>query len=512
MKNYLIITIGTRDVQLRKDRVEASADWEIVKNLNPKTGREIISVRQNEVSLPVFANDDFPDYFTFSPRLGGKIIDDHLITFEPIVELPLIMPVIDNLATQDKMIDSVMLIYTDQQAELDAKLIKTNHYNNDTLFFKDIITALLKKHSLLKNAVFDEYGIFEKVANIDHQYQHFAEAKKGLLFDNSDEVQEIILLPQGGIDQINHAITLQLIQAFKHKVRLLQKPEANGPIELRFTHQFLNDLNKQKIIKHLEDYDFDKASDLYLTDNWQKKLCQYANLRLSLSLDKAIELTNNFNKVDKNLIGNAFVERLKVVSSKSNKIEKNNIKLKDLIIAFTILCYQKRYNDALIKLFTIFENLFKSQIEIQLNLTKDLGDVHNPTLKSYDINQHWQTILNNIDSSLIDFLNNKGIWINNPNRLAYFHIFGYLLEKERVRCVLTTSQLLNLGQLIEDLSGKRNNIAHRLSSVSETEINKITSKYGYTIDSLISTLNLLVGETQLGIFSEIRDKLLLTMP
>jgi hypothetical protein len=88
----------------------------------------------------------------------------------------------------------------------------------------------------------------------------------------------------------------------------------------------------------------------------------------------------------------------------------------------------------------------------------------------------------------------------------------FLLEKERVSCVFTIPQLLSIGQLIEDLAGKRNNIAHRLSSVSETEINKITSKYGYSITSLISTLNLLVGEDQLGIFSEIRDKLLLTMP
>jgi hypothetical protein len=512
MKTYLIITIGTRDVQLRKDRIEASADWEIVKNLNPKTGRETISDRQNEVSLTVFSNDDFSDYFTFSPRAGGKIIDDNLIAFEPILELPLIMPVIDSLATKGKTIDSVMLIYTDQQTELDAKLIKPNHYNNDTLFFKDIVTALLKKHSLLKNAVFDEYGIFEKVANIDHQYQHFAEAKKGLLLGNPEEIKEIILLPQGGIDQINHAITLQLIQAFKHKVRLLQKPEANEPIELRFTHQFLNDLNKQKIIKHLEDYDFDKASDLYLTDNWQKKLCQYANLRLSLSLDKAIEVTNSFSKVEKKLMDNIFFERLKVVSPKSSKIEKNNIKLKDLIIAFTILCHQKRYNDALIKLFTVFENLFKSQIETQLNLTKDLGDSFNPDLKSHELNQSWGSVLDSIDLFLIDSLTNKKIWVNNPNRIAYFHIFLFLLEKERVSCVFTIPQLLSIGQLIEDLAGKRNNIAHRLSSVSETEINKITSKYGYSITSLISTLNLLVGEDQLGIFSEIRDKLLLTMP
>ena len=200
----------------------------------------------------------------------------------PIIELPLIQPLLNHLQEKNIQITNYLIIYTDQEQSFKEKKINISHFNNDTLYFKEIVLEILQNHMLLKNAQPDEYGIFEQVANIDFQYDHFAVSCKDLLLDNPDNIGEILLLPQGGIDQINHAITLQILQAFKHKVRLFQQPESSEPIELNFNKKFLNDLNKQKIQKHLDDYDFGLIDNTLHRNKKIYHLAQYAYKRLSL--------------------------------------------------------------------------------------------------------------------------------------------------------------------------------------------------------------------------------------
>lgn len=498
MKNYLIITLGTSEVQVIESQLEANG-FEIASDNK--------SVFRKEVSdqvLPIKENRNRKGTYLFDkPRLSGEfVLQQGLEKFMPIFDFPLVLPAIELFFKENpnQKIDKCLFVFTDQ---VDPKF-----RDNDTLHFKTILKEKLKAAFGLDEQVFMEFPIRENVTVIDFQYVDFAKRCKEILDTPEEEIQQVVLLTQGGIDQINQALTLQFIQAYKHKLKLYQKAEGRPPEVLIFPQLFLHDLNKQKIIKHLEDYDFDKALDLYLKDDWQKKLCQYATLRLSLSLDDAVEFTNTFSRADKKQMDAAFFEQLKIVPPKASKIEKNSVKLKDLVVVFTIFCHQKRYNDALIKLFTIFENLFKSQIETQLHLAKDLGDAYNPVLKSHETNEKWQAVLNDIDSSLLALLSGKGVWVNNPNRLAYFHIFVFLLQQKRVSCGLTAEQLETFGKLMEELSGKRNAIAHGLSSVSEAEIKIIISNSGYSLDLLISTLNNLVDEPAFGIFQEIQNKLL----
>jgi len=464
MKNYLIITLGTRDVQLRKDLIEQSEAWEIVSQPDAVTGRNNFSIQRGDLTIPVKPNinEAFPDYFIISPRTVGKLVSENLSVSKSIIELPLIVPVIDFLAEEGTGIDCVMLIYTDQAQGYEAKEVSNFHYENDTLFFKNIATELLKDYPLLADAQFDEYGIFEQVVNIDHQYQHFAKAKQELLLENIDEVGEVILLPQGGIDQINHAITLQLIQAFKHKVRLLQKPGASGVVELRFTHQFLNDLNKQKVIKHLDDYDFGLITEELLGTMPHSvaiyRLARYAQEKLTLNHDHlSVESVPEFLLEDTSSL----------------------TRCRDLYLSAKIQFWQGAYGSYLMKLFTLQENLYKVRCE------KVVGETTRLHKSKYDRgkeqNEEWHNFLKNCLSgvevggkSLYKTLqsakfpgSNDPLMINNPNRALFQEMYRFLASCQAID---DSSEIQNLLEKIDKilvfLSAKRNQVAHRLSPIN----------------------------------------------
>jgi hypothetical protein len=184
------------------------------------------------------------------------------------------------------------------------------------------------------------------------------------------------LLPQGGIDQINHAITLQLIQRFKHKVRLFQQPDGLAPTELSFTHAFLNDLNKQKILKHLEDFQFGLLSELLLEGFSEKdkiyNLAKYAYQKLNLNYT-------------------AFPQGIEKKYKESISVW---VRCKDLYISAKINFKVGDYGNYLWKLYTLYENLYRAKCE------EYIGETQNFYHQKYDYDR---TLTNN---EWIDFLKN----------------------------------------------------------------------------------------------------------
>ncbi len=480
MKNYLIITIGTRDVQLRKDLLETLPGW----NLEPrKKGTfEVVAISKGGVEIEANYNKDFPDYYTCSPRLAGRLIANNIELFKEVLDFPLIKPVLDDLWAKSTDITNVLLIYTDQQTGYEKKAVKANNYNNDTLYFKEIIQTILSKHPLLTKVDFDDYVIWEQVANIDYQYDHFAEAHKDLLLGNPEQVRQIHLLPQGGIDQINQAITLQLIQAFKHKVKLLQKAEGVEVQELKFTSKFLNDLNKQKVLKHLEDYDFGMIDKNLHSNKEVFYLAQYANKRLGLK--------NNQNKTHIDLL------------QKDNEYEyldsefTDKAKLKDLYISSKISLKHQDFNEFLWKVYTLNENLFTVKVEEKIGNTSKYFD---PNYGNNDENENWINKLNSIDTNLVSTLRKNKVRLNNPSRKAFFILLPILFSSDTKLEIYK-----NLSMYLEVLSKKRNELAHRLGSTDKNQIIQLLGK-GYSLEKLISDLDQLFDlQTPYGIYDQIK--------
>lgn len=292
MKNIFIATLGTREIQFIKDEVNNHADFIISSTAKGKS----IKIRNIEDSdIHINENTAYPEYFCHSfPRLAGETILKYFENFKGILHFPLIANAINNILENYK-IDRIILVYTDQK-DLDLKDSKQiNNFNRDTINYKGIIEkVLVEKFPHLQNAIINDIAIEERVADIDSQYNFFGKKLKEIL--PADDIDNLFLLPQGGIDQINHALTLQLIQNFGKKVHLWQQSESPMAQELQFTHLFLDDLLKNKISSLIDNLEYKGAyalaHDLKQPDQKLIKFLNFAYLRKDLLFVEAQKIFN----------------------------------------------------------------------------------------------------------------------------------------------------------------------------------------------------------------------------
>lgn len=234
--NVFIITIGTRDVQFFKGELFGNG-------FTFKNGL----IEKDQIKVAAYENQIYPEFICMAwPRIAGEVILDYWNEFKHLIKLPLIEKTIREIS-KNVTVDRIILVSTNQQ---DLKLEDENqkkNYNRDTTNFSEIIKKHLQtKFSIIGINEIINYQIKEKATNIDYQYNEFKRACQPIVGD-VNQVDNIFLLPQGGIDQINSALTLQLIQAYGDKVEIWQQAEAEQPAPLSFTHLFLKDLLKMKI-------------------------------------------------------------------------------------------------------------------------------------------------------------------------------------------------------------------------------------------------------------------------
>jgi hypothetical protein len=487
MKNILVITLGNSEIQIFN---EPENGFAIDNNVLKRTGLPDVHLKPNR---------NYKFFFILeNPRADGEIINTYYQQYKQILQYPLITPLLGLLQSQKKSFQEVWWVFTDQKDE---------HFRvNDTLFYKSI----LQKHFEEKyvGLQFYDYAITEHVKDIDIQYQDFYQ-KALKMVARKDEIDKIFLLPQGGIDQINHALTLQLIQLFKEKVIIYQNAEKSEPVQLQFTNLFLNDLTKQNVIKHIRDYDFDKAANALLSENWIWKLCIYAALRLNMKTENALTLYNSPSREDRRNLGDKLLTFLKGDWKKLSKSDKNQLRLLDTIIYTKILFKQGKYNEVLIKLFTVFENLFKIEIEKKYSVGKDiLTEYRNPNYDNNQTNEKWELFLNGLDKGLLSYLKANSVWINNPNRIAFFYIYMYMKTNNGMYSPLQDEELIALNNVINELSKKRNGIAHNLSGISKNEMEKLFENCQLTIETFFGMLDKLMKISGLGIYQSIQQKIL----
>jgi len=482
MKNYLVITLGTREIQLPVNKIEEH-NFEVLEEKGEKFSKFFVQ-KINDPSIRIEVKQpskEFPDFFTISPRTTGEIIIDNYHLFRPIIDFPIVRPATEYLKQKKVSLDVIMLVYTDQEEAFKSGKVKYQNKENDSLFYADIISKLIKEDSFFLNTEIDQFAITDNVTDLGYQYDDFKRINKYLLY--SEEVKQVFLYPQGGIDQINQALVLRLIEIFKEKVKQLQKAEGTDFKELDFPSKFLSSLNKQKILKHLEDYDFGA-----ITTGTKIVTClaQYANKRLNLDYASLRAYPNTF----------------KQIHYKNEKLDfprDNNEKLKDLYISAKIYYKQGKLKDFLWRIFTIFENYTKVLIE------KKFGDTDWLRKKEFE----WKDYLNKIDANLIDHLQNIEITVGRykqkldfsyPNRHTFWHIYFYLNFSEN------ETLERNIYLKTEKLSDERNKIAHTLDAVTERDLNEALGK-DYSCLMLISDLDKIFNVQGFGIYDVIRKEI-----
>lgn len=471
----LFITIGTSEIQINNN---PGAGFSIHNNKLEKDGFSIVNIRQNR---------GYSSYLLKSPRNDGETIFKEYLRFKSIIELPLILPVINFLIEKGVSFEEVWLIYTDQK---DAD---ENFKVNDTLYFKDIVKLKLKE--ILPSAKFNEYGIEQRVRDIDYQYKLFGQEILAIA-KRKDEIEKVYLLPQGGIDQINQALTLQLIQLFKDKVILYQNAEKANPEELEFPSLFLHDLTKQNVIKHIKDFDFDKATDLILDNEKLHHLAVYAGLRLNLL----------HSEVDDSKLEDKY--RIKWVEL--SPLQQKKIKLQDLIFSFKILLRQRNFNEALTKLFSITDNLFKFRLNEYTN--EDVSEYYDKSCEVPGaVNKRWENFIEEkLGIEYLKQVKKKKKRINNPNFLTESYLFRLLIEDEKIPSSATSNQVRNFTSLVNDLRDLRNAVVHNLGAVSETDVSNILKKYNDSTETFLDMIDKIAGTRGFGVFSDIQENILLS--
>src|SRR5690606_25432761 len=152
MQNFRVITLGTRDVQIRKDQLLLNGFSEITE----KVGQRICHyIEKNGIRIGVVENFNFPEFYTISPREGGAIIYEHYAMFKPVIEFPIVRDFVHEIH-QKHGIHYLLLVYTDQQKDMDAASIKSkNNFPDVTLYFKDIIQRYVQEDPSFQSVIFD---------------------------------------------------------------------------------------------------------------------------------------------------------------------------------------------------------------------------------------------------------------------------------------------------------------------------------------------------------------------
>jgi len=292
MKNIFIVTLGSREIQFNINELRSSGFIFQDKNVICKKDTDLISIE-------VYKNLTYPEFYCHAwPRVAGEKILDNFDIFKTLVHFPLIDSALKQILI-DYSIDTFITVFTDQKdLNLDDSKQIFN-YNRDTVFYKSILELTYRdKFPQIRNAEFIDIAIERKVSDIDFQYKYFADKCK-VIFEDSQNIENIFLLAQGGIDQINHALTLQLIQAFGSKVNLWQQSEIGNPRYLEFTNHFLKDLIRNQVASLI---DFGEYYGAYKITESVKELklingiLEICHLRKHFLFKDAIKKINNLGR------------------------------------------------------------------------------------------------------------------------------------------------------------------------------------------------------------------------
>jgi hypothetical protein len=366
-KNIFIVTLGTREIQFPLEALKPNK-FEIGENCK--------FVKKDDLTIDTFLNTNYSDFICHSfPREAGELIVNNFEKFRNVISFPIIDKTINEISRESK-IDKIYFVFTNQQ-DLDlTNKNQSNNYKKDTLFYKEILKKMLVEKFFYSEDNFNEIEIKEKVTDIDFQYNEFAKKCKSL-FDEKENIDKIYLLPQGGIDQINHALTLQLIQAFGDKVVIWQQAENTEPKQLCFTNLFLRDLVKQQIIALIDEIEYFAA--LKIMENYNssknlKKIVEFASYRKDFILNKAKNIANNYGKNKPEFIKD--FEQEKIFSNvdfiscfkSEKKIQKYLFQCIERFFVAEYYLNKKNWSKFVLSISVFFENLINVYLSSITNL------------------------------------------------------------------------------------------------------------------------------------------------
>lgn len=417
MKNILIVTVGTRDIQVANQ-----------KELNFR-----------EPNFYLSENDKVPGYKLFkSPINAGASILKNKLT--DLVEYPIIKPAIDFLVDQGKIISDLILICTKQVID-DQRFT-----NNDTFYFAEIIKQLIRKHYTIEQVIniHDLLVIEHDVNDYGEMYKFFNDELPNLI-TNQDNCN-LYIFPQGGIAAISFGALLKSIELFP-KTFHLYKSEASIKVEPSdFPNKFRTGIERQNILSLIENFYY---HEVISSDPYVKILASYAQERLLFNYTGALDRLNSSN-----LATPLFeILRQRALDINNQYFRNESSYFRDYYISIKINILKKDFLAFVLKSYALCESFLKNEACNSLNLQ----DNRNETRIS-------EAIQKNV--SLMQFVRaSVKSYTIKINILTYIAIIKHLEKDPKSEDPFIRKTLL-LWEL-------RNNIAHYLRNSAEEEIKKI---------------------------------------
>lgn len=476
MKTICVLTFGTSDVQIIKG--------ELPEGFSITPENKLVVIKNNKkISVNIRQNRYLQDsYLLAKARNDGKTILDNFEIFYPVIQLPLTLPLIENFQSNNKRIDKFVLVFTDQ--------VNNNQPDNedfkagDSLYVAEIFKRILIHKFKYTEENFIDFPVKEKVTDYDYQFTRMGKKCKEIIAYKPEEIEKIYILPQGGIDQINTSLTLQLIKCYGSKAEIYQTPEKNKTRRIYFAEIYLRDLTFDNMVTLAEKGDY--AGGLLLLKRLEEK--KFLNLESLLKFGD-LKINARFKEIQ-NIGKNSFENKIvpDIILEAKNKIPHCNKKIIELFgnsddikneYAYRVSEYfeiarffnRQETRNRFIMAFAIFiESFLNHLISIITNI-----DLVSNSLNYYTESKKILSQIRN-DTEIKEILKNnfRGDYytiesLSVPVLLAIS--LKYYKDNDLIRLICSANGKYNNSVCnIDDL---RNDIAHRCKGISETDYNKV---------------------------------------
>lgn len=500
----IVITIGTRDVQL-------DLSGELSNQVFYQEGLAYIHICEGEPAVPVYPDRTEKSCWFFSEaRDSGRILTKAFDLWAERIRLPLTGPFLEYLAQKSVPLRDCqyLLIVSDQPVRAG------DFRKNDTLYFGKVFC---RKISSKREASIEQFKQWElaQLTDLDFLYKdlRFRIRQNGQQGAVPDKVH---LFAQGGIDQVNQALTLQLIQYYGHALTCYQKAEGDRVREMRFPATFLNDLSRINLVKHVKDRDFDKVDEGLCAYPWVVAACRYLESRLSLRPETSNKYYEKLRSEYQRLKGVKKVPFLpdRIEWSTLKKTEQQLIRLVDIYLSAKVDYDQSRTNAFLLKLFSFAENLYKCMVD-EVTGT-DSRDIYNKkkdkkTGGPGGDNMKWISYLNSVDPEAAKWLMKEGVFLHNPSRRGYALLFRRLWEKGKAKREADMVALEKADNALDALTGYRNQIAHNMGATSAKEVKGHLVRNCGSVEAFFLAYDQLLGIKGFSYIDPIREAILQQM-
>ncbi len=483
MKAKLIITLGTRDLQI-KPEAEAKYKGEIFRDATGRVNNQIPKYAREFGAYLLEVQEDIPDEVD---------IDDF--------KLPMLKAALEYIGQKESTFDLVFIATNQEKNEANVR-----YWKQDSIH----IATFLQK--LISEAV---NGNIEVVSiggsHIQEMGAIYNQMRDELFLDEASPIypqsaERFYVMPQGGIDSINTSLLLNGIE-FYHEAIFLRKSESSDKAEEQiFPLQHKQRMLKSNIERLLDSHQFYAVSKLLPQDSDAYKLASFAHRRYILDHEAAWQLWSEINSNKDFLTEN--VEFKKAVGLSNDRNHVLHAKIKDILLSTKVDYENGDYSGALMKLFILQENFMDYLLR---DFLPPLSEIFNPYLPKEAINKDWELEIKRI-KSLLGKKNIKEVYLKNPSPNAYKSIWNALVTKDYISVSNKQHDLVNnCWKLLNKLKGLRNKLTHGGIGASKSLLDQTVVSCSVNMnnmDDLFKSLSKLYGVQGQGHFDLLRKEIL----